>query len=342
MSILRLSIIASFSVFLALSQWGCDEKKEERREELLLQPPYRAITDSIRMHPERTDFYLSRALLLSQNNLHEWATPDYRKAWELTPDETCGMELSANLMLVNDTLGAVAVLKDCRDKYPDNESFYKRLSEIYAVIGKPALALAEFDALLSRDSTNFIAYFEKGLLQLRLLDTSGAQLSLERSYAMQPITQTALALANIYSMRRDPRVLSLCDAILSKDTTASITDAIFLKGIYYADTRQYEKAIRLFDQCINKDWTFIDAHIERGLVFFEQKRWPEALKSFEKASTVSNTYADAYYWLGRTYESMRQFPQARENYLIALSLEPGFEEAALHMKSLEKDTLPAR
>jgi tetratricopeptide (TPR) repeat protein len=249
------------------------------------------------------------------------------------------MELSANLMLVNDTLEAITILKQCRTKYPDNETFYKRLSEIYAVIGKPGEALAEYDALIARDSSNFIAYLEKGLLQLQLMDTSGAQRALERSYSLQPITQTALALANIYSLRRDPRVLNLCDAVLAKDTTASITDAIFLKGIYYADTKQYNKAISAFNQCINKDWTFTDAYIEKGLVYYEQMKWQEALLNFEKATTVSSTNADAYYWLGRTYESMQRFEPARQNYLIALSLEPAFEEAALHLKAIKKDTL---
>lgn len=328
--------IISIAVFL-LPFWGCQEKENSQREELLQKPPYKIFSDSLREYPKRVDLYLSRALLFSQNNFHELATPDYKKAWELQPDETCGMELSANLMMTNDTLGALSILNTCKNKFPDNETFYKRLSEIYIAIGKPAEALAEYDALLARDSANFTAYFEKGLVELQIKDTLKAIRSLEHSYALQPTMNTALTLANIYSLRMDPRVLTLCDAVLSRDSLTKNTDALFLKGIYYSDKKQFDKAIRMFDGCINNDWTFTDAYIEKGLVHFEQKKWEEALKIFEKATNVSSTNADAYYWLGRTYESMGKATEASENYRVALSLEPDFHEATQHLEMLGKE-----
>jgi tetratricopeptide (TPR) repeat protein len=332
------SLISFISIaVLLLSGLGCQEKEKDQREELLRKSPYKIISDSLRAHPERVDLYLSRALLFSQNNLHELATPDYKKAWELQPDETCGMELSANLMMTNDTLGAISILKTCKNKFPDNENFYKRLSEIYIAIGNPAEALAEYDALLARDSSNFTAYFEKGLVELQRKDTLKALQSLEHSYALQPTIHSALTLANIYSLRLDPRVLTLCDAVLSKDSLTKNTDALFLKGIYFSEKKQFDKAVKMFDACINSDWTFTDAYIEKGLVYYEQKKWEEALKIFEKASNVSSTNADAYYWLGRTYESQGKAREARENYMSALSLEPDFSEASQHLENLGKE-----
>lgn len=312
----------------------CREASNAPSNELLYTLPYKPLTDSIKRNPKQPDLYLSRALLLSQHNNHELATADYRKAWELRPDEASGLEYSANLMLVNDTVAVLALLHECKQRFPDNSEFNRRLSEILVETGNGAAALAEYEVLLQKDSLNFNAWYEKGLLQLRLKDTAAALQALQRSYQLYPSTFAGLSLANLYASLQDSRVLTICNNLIQKDSSASMIDALFLKGVYYSDQKQYGNALNAFEACIRKDWKFIDAYIEKGIVFFEQKRYAQALKTFETATQVSNTNADAYYWMGRCEESLHADSSALENYQRSLYFDAQLTEARVRMESL--------
>lgn len=329
---LALSLFFILPVFF----WSCTNTDKPDRSAILRQPPFAALTDSINSEPENPRFYLGRAILLSQNKLHDLASPDYKKAWELTKDEGVALEYASNLLLVNQVKEAVALLKACKEKFPDNPEFGRRLSEVYVQTNQREAALAEYNELLSKDSLNFMAWFEKGQLLSRLKDTPAAIMALERSYAIQPINYTGLALANIYSLQKNPRVLIICDNILNRDSTGDVIDALFIKGMYYADTKDYQKAIGHFDLCIDLDWKFIHAYLEKGIIYFEQEKFPDALAIFKKATVVSNTNPDAYFWVGRCYEAQNDKELARENYQRTLSLDPEFEEAKAGIKRLGK------
>jgi tetratricopeptide (TPR) repeat protein len=270
-------------LFVFLVQFGCTSSGSEKNS-ILSQPPYAAITDSIKQFPDNAGYYLARAILLSQNNLHEIATADYRKAWELNPDEAVALEYASNLRLLNKTEAALLFLNECRKQYPKNSEFGRRLSELYAESGRRKEALAEYDKLIEQDSLNFMAWYERGLLLSILEDTAEAISALERSYQIQPINYTGLALANIYSAQQNPRILVICDDILSRDSTGEIVDALMLKGIYYSDKKDYKTALELFEECIRRDWKFTQAHIEKGIIFFDQKDFPNALEAFKLAA----------------------------------------------------------
>lgn len=294
---------------------------------ILSKPPYKSLTDSIRDFPDKVELYLSRGLLLSQNNQHQLANPDYLKAWQLQPSEGVALEYASNLLLINKADDAILFLKDCQVKFPATLEFSRRLSEVYAGMGRRKEALAEYEKMIAQDSLDFMAWYEKGLLLQRLEDTAAAISALERSYRIQPLNYSGLALANLYSYQKNPKLLAICDDILSRDSTGEVIDAIFLKGVYYADTKQYNKAMPLLDLCIKIDWKFLDAHLEKGQIWFDQKEYNKALEAYRMAATVTNTNPDAYFWMGRCYEALKDKEQARENYERALSLDKSFYQA---------------
>jgi tetratricopeptide (TPR) repeat protein len=325
-----------FSISLmALLQAGCGNSDGEPGK-ILSQPPFAALADSIKKEPDNPRHYLARAILLSQNNHHELATPDYYKAWQLSSDEAVALEYISNLLLVNRTGDALSFLDECRKKFPDNLEFGRRLSEIYAQLGKRKEALAEYDKILEQDSLNFMAWYEKGLLLVKLNDTAAAIEALEKSYSIQPVNYTGLALANIYSSQENPRVLAICDDILQRDSTGEVSDALLLKGIFFSDKKDFAKALSLFEECIKRDWKFIQAYLEKGIVYFKQKDYPKALETFQMATTVSSTNGDAYYWLGRVYEETNDKKQAIENYERAYSLDKTIIEAQEALDRLDK------
>ena len=312
------------------------DSNSSRSTDLLTKPPYKGLTDSIRRFPEIPELYLNRAVLLSQNDKHELANSDYKKAYELTPNEATAWVYISNLFVLGRAKDAVGLLKESIKKYPDNTQFIRRLSEHYAQTGNYDAALEQCEYLLQKDSSDFEAWYEKGLILKELNDTAAAIDALEKSFALQPINYSGLALAEIYASLKNPRALEICNYLIERDTTAMQFDAIFAKGMYYAETKQYAEAIQQFDECIKHDWKNVEPYIEKGIILFQQSKYGEALKVFEMSATVSNTNADSYFWMGRCYEATGDKEEARLNYERAIALDRNFSQAREGLRRVRK------
>jgi tetratricopeptide (TPR) repeat protein len=326
-------------VLIGLAGWLCScnsSGKKESPEKILNAPPYAGLTDSIKQFPQNQNLYLQRGMLLSQNNRHELAMGDYKKAWELKPEEHTAMLYVSNLMLVNRPDDAVNLLKASIAKWPANPDLHRRLSEIYTQLGETKKAIDQYDEWAQQDSANFEVWYEKGVLLAQLKDTPAAITALERSYRIAPINYNGLALASLYAATLNPKVITICDDLIRKDTTGIIDDVLYLKGSYYSDTKQYRKALQLFNECISHDWKFTDAYIEKGIVLHDLKKYDSALKVFTMAATVTETSPDAWYWMARCYEVMGKKDLALVNYERALALDKNFVEAKEGIRRLKK------
>lgn len=319
--------VAGWMVISVACNNGPDQNQTEPDRILLQQPPFAALTDSIRQFPKDATLYFRRADLLSRNNQHEIAASDFKTAWGLQPDEETGLRYATTLSILNKPSEAIAVLQECVQKFPTDGDFKKLEGEIYTQSGNTTEALKLYEGILKADSTDFEAWYEKGLLLEQTKDTAGAISALQRALSIQPITTYAMELAHMYAETMNKKALQLCDETLQKDSTHQLTDPFFIKGIYYSNLRQYNTAITQFDSCIHRDWKFMDAYIEKGIAFFKQKKFEEARKVFEMAVTVSNSYPDSYFWIGRCYEATGKKDEAVPFYERAIGLDKKFVEA---------------
>jgi tetratricopeptide (TPR) repeat protein len=321
----RLKLVAL--LILAISCGSEENSKSDNRGKILHSEPFAGITDSIEDAPDNAELLLRRAILLSQNKLHPLATDDYEKSWKLTANGEIAIMYASNLLLNNRVTEAEKLLMECVDKFPNNPEFSRRLAEIYTEKGNFKLALERYDHMIAQDSANFEAWYDKGNLLLQMKDSTSATAALERSFSILPVNYSGIALANVYTAKKDPRALDILNFIMTRDTSETQTEAVYLKGVYYAEIKDYDKALIQFDECIKRDWKLTDAYIEKGIILFERKNIAEAQKIFNLATTVSNTDADAYYWLGRCFETSGDKEKAIENYHRAISLDDTFTEA---------------
>lgn len=303
-------------------------------DETLQQQPFKPLTDSIEKNPSNAGLLLRRAELLTQNNQHDIAYYDYKKSWQLQPSEASALLFVSNLFLTGRNKDAIELLKKCTQQYPSNTEFLRRLGEAYTQAGNTQQAFALYDDLLKKDTANFEALYEKGLLYAQLKDTAHAIAVLEKAYRLQPVLQNGLALANLYAETKNEKVLALCDALQQRDTAREFVDPVFLKGVYYSNIKDYPRAIALFDEAINRDWRFIEPYIEKGIILFQQKNYDEALKTFQFATNISYTNADNYYWMGRCYEAIGKNQEAIDYYYKALTFDKDFKEAKEALKRL--------
>jgi tetratricopeptide (TPR) repeat protein len=327
MNRLATKVLTGAIILLCSCGSGDKEKKGVDRDKVLHTAPFKDVTDSLEDSPDNIELLLRRATLLSQNNLHAIATEDYQRCWKLTENADIALMYISNLLLSDNIREAVDMLKTGAEKFPDNTEFSRRLGEVYMQRGELNKALKEYDYILSKDSSNFEAWFDKGSVLSKMKDTSGAIASLETSFSLLPINYSGLALANLYIARKDPRALEVCNILLSRDSSGTQTEPIYMKGVYFTEVKEYDNALKQFDECIRRDWKMTDAYIEKGIILFERKNFSGALKVFDMAATVSNTDADAYYWMGRCFESTGDKDKAILNYQRAYSLDNSFIEA---------------
>lgn len=309
---------------------------------ILDRPPYRTLTDSI-AKAESNDgkdsatlasLHFRRAELLARNNQHEAAVPDYRRSWELNAQEMTGLRYAATLTIIGQPREAARLLNDAHHRFPDNSAFTNMLADLYQQAGLFTEALGIYDEMLKKDSADFEAWYEKGLILEKAKDTTAAIAALAKAHQLQPTSTYALELAHLYAETRNPKALTLADEVLGRDLMHEQVDPLFIKGIYYANTGQPRLAIVQFDSCIGRDWKFTDAYLEKGIVLFHQHKYPEALGIFQMTIKVSNTYPDGYYWIGRCHEAMGNKDQALIFYQRTLGLDKDFSEAAEGIKRL--------
>lgn len=196
---------------------------------------------------------------------------------------------------------------------------------------REALSVLDSMNISKPDSTDpyvFYNYLFKRSELLELLgDTSKAIETLEMFVMPGELTQAGLRLANLYAETGNPKAISFSNAMIKNDASGIDPNPHYLKGVYYYIIHDYTKALVEFEECIRKDYTFIDAYMEKGNILFRQQKFDEAIAVYDLALTVSNTFADAYYWKGKCQEAQGKKQEAKLNYLRAYNLDKELIEA---------------
>ena len=213
-------------------------KKNTGKYALLEKPPFALITDSINKFPDNAMLYFERAQLLSQNNLHEVATEDYKKSWELKPDESTAIQYASNLSISGKLNDEVSFLQKAIKQFPASGEVKRILGDAYMQSGESKAALALYDNMIKNDPNDFEAWYEKGLLYEQIKDTTKAIESLKNAFTIQPTSTYALELAHLYAETNNATALSLCDEVISRDSARELIDPFFIKGIYYSNSKK--------------------------------------------------------------------------------------------------------
>jgi tetratricopeptide (TPR) repeat protein len=327
-------------LMLVLTHTSCKNNRNDAEapaSAIEINPFYKSLNDSIKKFPEDASLYFRRASRLSQENAHELANDDFQKAWALNQSLEYGLPLTANLAILGRHADRIKLLEIINHMDSSNLQVRRLLAEGYAGVGKPEEALRIYNAIIVKDSLDPESLYEKAILLEQLKDTAQAITTLQKAYAIQGVDTYGLELAHLYAEQRNPKALEICNFIIRRDSASILIDPFFIKGIYFANTKSYPKAIAQFDSCILRDWKTTDAYLEKGRAYFHMGNFMEAMKTFNMAITVSNTDPDAYYWLARSYEAQHRKVDAINNYRKAISLDQNFIEAKQRMDLLDRE-----
>lgn len=307
---------------------GCSDPEETSPfAEVLSQPPYRPLTDSIKKEPGRDDLYFRRAILLNTNNYPEPSLADFQKAWSLSRQESYALGAS-NLLLEKNAAEAAGFLSQAVKELPNSLLLQLSLARAYDAQGKTEEALTVCHAILEK----WPGQLNGLLLQADLLqkkgDPEGAMSALEKAHRIAPLNRDiSYKLMYQFAENKNAKVIALADSLLAADSQKLYADPHYVKGVYYANLNDNANAIRLFNETLKQDYNYLNAYIEKGKILLKQKKTAEALKTFVLANRVSPSFPDAWYWIGRCQEEMGQKEEARLNYEKAYGLDKTFTEA---------------
>lgn len=322
-SFFRITLL--LSLFLAVGCGGDSENSPYA--EILAQPPYASVTDSIRKEPKRDDLYFHRAILLNRNNLPEPALADFRKAWSLNSEEPYAIGI-ANILLEKQPDSAIAFLEGAIKDLPKSIFLRIRLARSLDAQQQTDRAIAVCDEILYTDSTQVNTLVLKAELLEKKNDTAGTIATLEKVYRLVPENlQLTNKLIYQYAAAKNPKALALADTMLAKDKLGEDAGPLYVKGLYYANTGDQANALRFFDQTIKRSYHYMNAYIEKAKILIDQKKTNDALQVLRVAMSVDSAFPDTWYWIGQCQEILGQKADAKLSYEKAYSLDKSFTEA---------------
>jgi tetratricopeptide (TPR) repeat protein len=228
---------------------------------------------------------------------------------------------------VNAVLSEEDQLKNAIKIYPDSMLLRDKLITLYADKENYEAAIATVNQVLAKDST--IAYFWDIKANLHGFndDTINAIRSLERAADLDPQPKYLLSLGYLYADTRNEKAVIIGDALIYAHKAAAKKEALLIKGIYYRNTGNSQKAIGLFDEALAIDYTFTFAYREKAITQYNGGKYAEGIKTLERGTTLQNSFDEGYYWMGRCYEKLGKTAEAIENYKKAILYAPGQDYA---------------
>jgi tetratricopeptide (TPR) repeat protein len=312
-----------------------DKKKTSPFDDILSQPPYTDLTDSIKKEPGSDELLFRRAVLLNKNNLPEPALADFQRAWSLNKDERYALGIGT-LLLDKKPDSAIIFLNSALKELPNSLLLQLNLARGYDAKNKTEEALKICNDILLHNPNQVDVLKMKADLLVKNDDQPGAIEILERAYSITPFDiDLNYLLADKYAESNNVKVISLCDSMIKKDSLHIHPEPYYYKGIYFSNINDKAKALTLFTEAIQHDYYFLNAYIEKGRVLYDQKKYMDGLKTFQLANTIKPTFPDAYYWMGKCQEALGQKEEARLNYEKAYGLDKTFTEAKEALENLK-------
>ncbi|GAA4324304.1 hypothetical protein GCM10023184_11600 [Flaviaesturariibacter amylovorans] len=294
---------------------------------LLEEPPYRALTDSIRQKPGEPELFYRRGQLLFENGETELARTDITRAWGLLPREDFALSI-ATVLEKKSSDSALHFLEGAHRRVPGSVAISIALAKAYRGKGQPANALALCDSVIRRYPNALDALVLKSELQKEGGQDADAIRTLEQAYGYAPFdAELAHSLAFSYAQAGNPKALSLSDSLIRADSLKIHAEPYYFKALYHEGRSESAQALALLDEAIAHDYNFLDAHMEKGQLLYAQKQYAPALQAFQLAIRITPTFADAYFWIGKSLEAMGNNAEAKINYQRAYGLDKTNAEA---------------
>ncbi|MCI2082151.1 MAG: tetratricopeptide repeat protein [Bacteroidales bacterium] len=190
--------------------------------------------------------------------------------------------------------------------------------------GKYALAIENFNILARLDSTEYNAYFFRGIAKYNLGDFNGARMDFDRSLHFNPIFTPAYHYRAITLSRLGKYEEALEDLQEAVDLRPGYNDLYFSRGVTYFLSQQFDKAIGDFDMYLRHEPESTDAYLDRGASYLFLGDTIRAMQDYDKAVSIDRFDADCYVRRSRIYALKGNDDAAISDLNTAINLDSSY------------------
>ncbi|MEZ4720719.1 MAG: tetratricopeptide repeat protein [Flavobacteriales bacterium] len=318
-------------VTLAVISIGCQQNNTPKLNAgKQFENPADSINELIKESPNDAQLYFERAQLHYANRDVASSLSDVGRALKLDSGNVEFYILLANLKLINKQSrdSKDALLKAYRINPTDTRVLLK-LGELYMIVNDYDASFRYLNEALQQDIHLAEAYRLKGFNYKYSGDTTNAVSSFQTAIEQDPDDYDSyLQLGLIYSSILNPLALNYYDNAL-RVRPASL-EAMYAKALHLQNIGESRLAIRLYDQIIEANPNFFNAHYNKGFVYLEQlEKYDSAAVAFTQAINYGpENYFQAVYNRGLANERMGNKTSAKEDYKLALKQNPQYDLAA--------------
>lgn len=289
-------------------------------------PPYTNLTDSLSQEPQNADLHYRRGILLFQNDEIALAKQDFQQAWQISPREEYALSITT-ILKKSSPDSAIMFLEKATSTLPQSVALQVGLARGYQNKGELDKALNILNSIINKYPGQLDALSIKSEILASKDDKKGSLASLEKAYSIAPSDPSiAFDLAYAYADAKDRKAIELSDSLI-KANTEETEKAWYIKGVYYANTGNTDKALKCFDNSIRLNYNFLDAYRDKAQLLLNRKRYKEALQICTLALKIAPASADFYFLLGKTQQAIGNNTEAKLNYLRAYGLDKTLSEA---------------
>jgi len=107
-------------------------------------------------------------------------------------------------------------------------------------------------------------------------------------------------------------------------------DAVYKRAQVQYEKREFDEAIRLFNQVVRLDPTYVEAYVSRGMAWNEKAEYDKAIKDFTAGMQVDPKFVPAYINRGISWIEKSEFDKAIKDLDAAVLLDPKDDAALFH------------
>jgi tetratricopeptide (TPR) repeat protein len=249
------------------------------------------LKQAIQTQPDAPDLHYHLGEVYLQTGDIENALIAFEKSIETDPDFAAGYYGRAKLRISNEDTFSDAIddLLQCIDLDPEYGEAYLSLLNAYIKVGdneKAREVSEQVEKLLP-----YSPFFDLSKGRLALLEgeyklaTDHTEAALEKDLTLLPAYKL---LGEIYQASGNPKE-SLEPLLIYHryNTTQDRQDEILL-SVAYAANNQFEEALQLLDNILERDSRYAKGFIQRGTIYTQMEEYEKAIDDYERASKLES------------------------------------------------------
>jgi tetratricopeptide (TPR) repeat protein len=285
--------------------------------------------------PKNAYIYFQRGKLYWQNKENEKALNDFFKMVSYDSTKPIYYETLAEFFVQNANIDrGINALDYAIRLDPQNARYHVMQGKYSLIIKRYQDAINHLNNGLKRDIYNPEAYFFKGLVYKESNQTDKAISNLTTATEQDPTWDAPFEiLGDIYADKKDNLCLKYYDNAVkanSKNTSAILQKAYFLRSI-----GKLKEAEAIYENLVLQSPQNADAIYNLGVIAYDQKQYDKALKKLQICIQVDPKHALAYYMIGKTQLALGNKPSAKNAFENARNFDTTMIEANNELEKLD-------